>query len=156
MKTIEKPKNEKRNKWLLFFAFIVFFIIAFATTSCKKKTVDPTPPPTCQTGLVKFSGSYYLTTNTNQLITIDFVNNNCPTENSNTYLVKGLSTILQLYVKAGQTIQTQDYSVVSDEVNSNTTTTTLFTITIRIIQQSPLIIGVSSSKTTKELTFMHY
>lgn len=153
---MEKSKNEKRNLWLMFFAVIAFFVIAFLTTSCKKKTIEPPPPPTCQTGMVKFSGTYYLNTSSSQKITIDFVNNNCPTENSNTYLVKGLSQILQLYVKAGQTITTQDYTVVSDEANSNATTTNPFTITIRIIQASPLVIGISTSKTTKELSFIAY
>ena len=99
-----KFKNETKAKRITFLFIITFFTIAILC-SCDKDKNKPVieeeqPPvlvqPTCVTGKKHFEGKYRSTMFQNIIDTIDivFIKNNCPTENSNTYSIKGLGKAL--------------------------------------------------------------
>ena len=91
---------------------IAFILLGFA---CKKKTVTPTESvtPPCITSPDQFSGKY--TSPNNDTIEIVFLHNNCPKDNFNTYLVKGLGEVAQTMLKSGETFDIKDYEVIADE-----------------------------------------
>ena len=111
-----KFKNETKAKRITFLFIITFFTIAILCSCDKDKSepiveeeqpvvVVPTPvQPTCKTNLKRFTGKYMFIQNSSATLSIEFVKNNCPTNYSNTYLVKGLSNSFSpLYVDENTT-----------------------------------------------------
>jgi len=94
---------------------IILIAIILLGFACKKKTVTLTEPvtPTCITSIDQFSGTY--TSPNNDTIVIVFLHNNCPKDNFNTYLVKGLGQVAQTMLKSGETFELKDYEVIADE-----------------------------------------
>lgn len=95
-------------------------ILIVLISGCKKSEVAPEPEPTpitktCQTGKVLFSGKYKCYTAPNDTIEFIFKHNNCPAENSNTYLVDNFVEATKDLVTVP--ITNPIFEVVSTEVN---------------------------------------
>ncbi len=104
---------------------IAFILIGFA---CKKKTVtpEPTPEPVCIKSPDQFSGKYY---NANHdTIEVVYLHDNCPTNKSNVYLVKGLGQATQSMLKSGETFEIKDYETISNETIGVTNYSNVFSL----------------------------
>ncbi len=95
---------------------IVLILVSVIAFSCKKKDVTPTQvEPVCETAAIQFEGKYHLNNYGYDTIEVVFLHNNCPTKNSNTYLVKGLGKAVQPMLKANTTFEVKDYEITVDE-----------------------------------------
>lgn len=96
---------------------IAVAVLMIMFVACKKKDVkpepEPDPVPVCQTGYTLFPGTY--TDQNGSKITIVFLNNNCPTKNSNTYRIDGLAAAINanrpgtVYYKNEYTMKSMEY-----------------------------------------------
>lgn len=103
---------------------IVLILIVIILVSCKKKgTALVEPEPVCTISADEFSGKYVnLNSDTIEVV---FLHNNCPTNKSNTYLVKKLGDAVQSIVKPSESFEKKDYEFTVDGV-TNFGTNTIF------------------------------
>lgn len=119
---------------------------------CKKKDPIPDPTPTCQTGIVLFAGVYQNSSSSSKAgFTIELLHNNCPTENSNTYVIKGFGEAVKSYSAVNQPLFTQStYTLYSTETASLATNTDeKISLTI-----SYNLLSVSSSRLKSTIKFI--
>ena len=93
-------------------------MMAIIIIACKKKepTPEPVHVPTCdEKQTKKFEGRYTRSGAPNDTLTIAFVKNNCPKENSDQYLVKNLYKATITATASAGGIENRDYTTNSDE-----------------------------------------
>lgn len=127
-------------------------ILCMMFSCCKKKGPIVTPPPTCQTGSVLFAGVYEtLSASPRTSFTIELLHNNCPTENSNTYIIKGFGEAVKSYSAVNQPLFTQSsynlHSTESASLATNTDEKISLTISYNVI-------SVSSSRLKSTIKFV--
>lgn len=95
---------------------LILVLILAAAIACKKKKVDPAPEPAdpappCTTKTKWFPGKFGNQTDTFEIV---FVKNNCPAEESNTYIIKNFGNVMNAAMH--QTIYaTSDFTMTSNE-----------------------------------------
>lgn len=99
---------------------IVIALMTIVFVACKKKSVtpapEPDPTPVCQTGLTYFTGNY--TDENGSKITVVWLNNNCPTANSNDYRVIGLADAINKEKQSQVLTPKSEYVMSSSEYNT--------------------------------------
>jgi len=92
---------------------IILILVVIVLISCKKKEVTPVEPePVCTITADDFSGKYFNANN--DTIEVVFLHNNCPTNKSNTYLVKKLGEAVQSELKPSHTFEMKNYEFTVD------------------------------------------
>lgn len=108
---------------------IALIFIVILITSCKKTTITPTPiEPVCVISTPKLDGKYRLDIYNNDTIQVVFLRNNCPVDNSNIYLVKGLGYAVQLGLRQGESFLIKDYEITVDETTGKGVNGTNFSL----------------------------
>lgn len=108
---------------------IIAILAVMIIVSCKKKETTPiVSEPVCVTSVAKLEGKYRLDIYNNDTIEVVFLRNNCPTNNSNVYLVKGLGKAAQAGLKSGETFLIKDYEIIVDETIGKGINGTLFSL----------------------------
>lgn len=126
-------------------------------TSCKKSEVKPMEEPVqqapvaqCKNELQLLKGKYEITA-TKDTIEIVFVSDNCPQDNSNNYVVKGLAKAIQTY--ASSIIENKDYNIKSNEiVRQGVTSDNIYSFTLQGNPATQLVLQ-SNKLTVPQLTF---
>ncbi len=134
---------------------LILILVLFA--SCKKKEVTPTPvPEPCKTGDVFFTGKYHNGFGSTDTIYITFQRNNCPTTQSNIYLVKNFAAIANKAL--GQnTYAAGDYTIVTNEPNRTAVgTDATFSLDDRATNTNTLLTAIVNYTTGghKTMTFI--
>ncbi len=140
-----------KKYWRQIIVILSLTLLCAFFSCCKKKTLTPDPIPTCETGKVLFAGVYENISFTSKGgFTIELLHNNCPTQNSNTYLIKGFSEAVKTYSAANQPLFAQSsYTLTSDETISRATNE-IEKITLVI---SNNVVEVSSPRLSKQIKY---
>lgn len=102
----------------------LLILLIIITLSCKKKNTTPSdsdpattttgaPVDNCKKSDSVFVGKYTFYSDT---IEVRFLYSNCPTNNSNTYIVKGLGQAMQPYAKPETPFPIKTYTLTVDEL----------------------------------------
>ncbi len=143
-----------KDYWRQIIVIASLTLLCLMFSCCKKKDpIVPPPPPTCETKTTNFVGTFKRSGTGTTTIAIEFLNNNCPTEGSNNYVIKGLAESLEPYVVSGKTLTVQDYTFSSSQEDK--IGNTVFPITLSLVgfRTNPFGFTLSTSLTSKTFTY---
>jgi len=143
-----------KDYWRQIIVILSLPALCLTLSNCKKKDpIVPPPPPVCETKTTNFVGTFRRGGVGVTTITIEFIKNNCPTEGSNNYVIKGLGESLEPFVVPNKTLTVQDYTFSSSQDDRVGKALSPITINLVEFRTNPFGFTLSTSLTSKTFTY---